>query len=154
VEVHLGAFRDADRVRALIHDRLPGLTAVPTGTVEATEAVAALADELTDDHHVAAELARLPRELGEDEVPEAVMTYRHGDRHGLHTLTSDRLIRWYVGWQESDGEAIPRDAIRRAHVRRRLLRSPVLVVEHETPLEMQVDDAEAAEALVQRLGES
>jgi zinc protease len=148
LEMRLSAFPETARTRVL--GRVSGMPVIPTGTVEATEAVEALADRLEDDHHVAAELAALPRELGEGEVPEAVMAYRHGDERGLLALTSDRLIRWYLG-TESDGEAIPREAIRRAQVRRRLLRPPVLVVEHEQPLELTVDDEEAAEALAERL---
>ena len=147
VELRLSAY--PEEARRVVLGRLE-VPVIPTATVEATEAVEALAGELEDEHHVAAELAALPRELGEDEVPEAVMVYRHGDKRGLLALTSDRLIRWYLG-RESDGEAIPRDAIRTAQVRRRLLRPPVLVVEHEQPLELTVDDAEAAEALVERL---
>jgi zinc protease len=149
-ELRLAAYPEAAR-RALL-DRL-AVPVIPAATVEATEAVEALVDGLEDEHHVAAELAALPRELGENEVPEAVMAYRHGDQRGLLALTSDRLIRWYLG-RESDGEAIPRESIRTAQVRRRLLRPPVLVVEHEQPLELTVDDAEAAEALVERLSAS
>jgi hypothetical protein len=148
MEMRLAAFAETARKQVL--DRLSGLPMVPIGTVEATDAVEALADRLENDHHVAAELAALPRELGEDEVPEAMMAYRHGDHRGLLALTSDRLIRWYLG-TESDGEAIPRAAIRRAQVRRRLLRPPVLVVEHDESLEVTVDDEKAAEKLVERL---
>jgi predicted Zn-dependent peptidase len=150
IELQLSAFGDA--ARAAVLDRL-AVPVIPIATIEATEAVEALAGDLEDEHHIAAELAALPRELGENEVPEAVMAYRHGDQRGLLALTSDRLIRWYIG-RESDGEAIPRDAIRTAQVRRRLLRPPVLVVEHEQPLELTVDDAEAAEALAERLSAS
>lgn len=154
LEVCLTVFRDGDRVRERVLKHLPGITVIPTATVEATDAVEALADGLEGEHHVAAELAALPRELGEGEVPEAIMAYRHGDHRGLLTLTSDRLIRWYLGASDSDGEAIPREAIRRAHVRRRLLRPPVLVVEHDEPLELRVYDESAAEALAERLGEA
>jgi hypothetical protein len=147
LELRLSAY--PEEARQAVLDRL-AVPVIPAATLEATEAVEALAGELEDEHHVAAELAALPRELGEDEVPEAVMVYRHGDQRGLLALTSDRLIRWYLG-RESDGEAIPRDAIRTAEVRRRLLRAPVLVVEHEQPLELTVDDADAAEALAERL---
>jgi hypothetical protein len=150
VELRLAAYSEAAR-RAVL-DRL-AVPVIPAATIEATEAVEALTDDLEGEHHIAAELAALPRELGEHEVPEAVMAYRHGDQRGLLALTCDRLIRWYIG-RESDGEAIPRDAIRTAQVRRRLLRPPVLVVEHEQPLELPVDDADAAEALVERLSAS
>ena len=154
MEVCLAAFLNAGLARERVLGHLPGITVIPTATVEATDAVEALAFRLEDEHHVAAELAALPRELGEDEVPEAIMAYRHGDHRGLLTLTSDRLIRWYLTARDSDGEAIPRDAIRRAHVRRRLLRPPVLVVEHDQPLELPVYDEKAAEALVERLGDA
>jgi hypothetical protein len=153
VEVCLAPFPAAEQARAEILAKLPGMPVIPVGTVEATEAVEALAERMSDDHVVARELAALPRELGEDEVPEAAMVYRHGDKRGLLALTSDRLIRWYLGPPETDGEAIPRDAIRRARLRRRLLRAPVLVVEHEQPLELTVDDERAAEVLAERLGD-
>jgi hypothetical protein len=52
---------------------------------------------------------------------------------------------------ESDGVPIPREAIRSAQVRRRLLRPAVLVVEHEESMEVTVDDEKAAESLVERL---
>jgi zinc protease len=149
IELRLSAFPEAARSRVL--ERLAHIPAIPAATAEATDAVAALADGLDDDYPVGAELAALPGELGEDEVPEVVMAYRHGDGRGLLALTSDRLIRWYLGGK-GDGEAIPREAIRRAAVRRRLLRPPVLTVEHEEPLELTVDDEQAAEALVERLG--
>jgi hypothetical protein len=140
-----------DEARRAVVDRLPDGVMVPAGNLEATEALEDLGAKLPDKVEVAAELAALPRELGEDELPEAVMAYRHGDNRGLLALTNERLIRWYLDRDDSDGEAIPRDAIRRAEVRKRRLRQPMLVVEHEQELTLKVDDVHAAEDLAERL---
>ena len=140
-----------DEARRSVLEHVPEELVIPVANLEATEALDALAARLPGGAHVAAELAALPGELGEDEVPEAVLAYRHGDHRGLLTLTNERLIRWYLGREDADGEAIPREAIRRAEVRKRLMRAPVLVVEHEEELELKIDDVEAAEELVARL---
>ncbi len=137
--------------RRSVVERLPDGVTIPAGNLEATEALEDLGSKLPEAVHVAAELGALPRQLGDEEVPEAVMAYRHGDNRGLLALTNERLIRWYLGRDDSDGEAIPREAIRRAEVRKRLLRQPVLVVEHEQELELKVDDVDAAEDLAARL---
>jgi zinc protease len=150
LELPFASLRGDDARRAVV-ERLPDGVMIPAGNLEATETLKALGAKLADEVQVAAELAALPRELGEDEVPEAVLAYCHGDSRGLLALTNERLIRWYLGADDSDGEAIPRDAIRRAEVRRRLLRQPVLVVEHEQELELKVDDVVAAEDLAARL---
>jgi hypothetical protein len=146
------ATMEGDEARKAVVERLPDGIMVPAGNLEATEALQDLGAKLPDEAHVASELAALPKELGEDEVPEAVLAYRHGDCRGLLALTNERLIRWYLDTDDSDGEAIPREAIRGAEVRKRLLRQPTLVVEHEQEeLEVKVDDAEAAEAFAARL---
>jgi zinc protease len=150
LELHFAAIR-GEGARSDVLAHLPAGLVIPAGNLEATEALNELVERMPAEAEVAAELAALPRELGEDEVPEAVLQYRHGDHRGLLALTNERLIRWYLGTPESDGEAIPREAIRRAEVRKRLLRPPVLVVEHEKELELTVDDVEGAEDLAARL---
>ena len=142
-----------DEGRSSVLEHLEDRLVIPVGNLEATEALHDLAANLPEGVHVSAELAALPRELGEDEVPEAVLAYHHGDHRGLLALTNERLIRWYLRGDDSDGEAIPRDAIRGAEVRKRLLRTPVLVVEHEQELELKVDDVDAAEDLATRLAQ-
>lgn len=154
IELRFAAIQ-GDAARRDVLDHLPEGVLVPVGNLEATEALQDLVKAMPDEAEVAAELAALPRELGEDEVPEAVLQYRHNDeRRGLLALTNERLIRWYLAGDDTDGEAIPREAIRRAEVRTRLLRAPVLVVEHEGELEVKVDDVAAAEAFAARLDSS
>jgi zinc protease len=145
------ATMESDEAREAVVKRLPDGIMVPAGNLEATEALQDLGAQLPDEAHVAPELAALPKELGEDETPEAVMAYRHGDGRGLLALTSERLIRWYLDADDSDGEAIPREAIKGAEVRKRRLRPTTLVIEHEQELEVKVDDVDAAEDLASRL---
>ncbi len=144
-------FASLDRDAEVVLSRVAPELVIPSGNIEAAEALGALVEDLPAEVQIDSELAALTRELGEDELPEAVMPYRHGDKRGMLALTNERLFRWYRGAEQSDGEAIPRAAIRRAEVRKRLLRAPVLVVEHEKALEVAVDDPEAAEELAARL---
>ncbi|HEX5781187.1 MAG TPA: insulinase family protein [Solirubrobacteraceae bacterium] len=151
IELRFAAIQGDDARRDVL-DHLPEGVLVPVGNLEATEALQDLVKAMPDEAEVAAELAALPRELGEDEVPEAVLQYRHNDeRRGLLALTNERLIRWYLAGDDSDGETIPRGAIRGVEVRKRLLRAAVLVVEHEGAMEVKVDDAAAAESFAAKL---
>jgi zinc protease len=152
IELCFAAVDGGGRALETVLARLPAGVVVPAGNLEATDALSALADRLPQALAVRAELAALPRKLGDDEMPEAVLDYRHADdERGLLALTSERLIRWHLSGEEGDGEEIPRSAIKDAEVRRRLLRPPRLVVRADRELEVVLDDAELAHEFAARL---
>jgi hypothetical protein len=151
VRLRFSAMKRPDDAARAVRDRLPPGVEIPVGVAEAVDALDRLAAGLKEEPAVAEILVLLPRELGHEELPEALATYRAGEARGLLALTNERLLRWHWADEASDIGAIARATVRGAEVKRRRLRPAQLVIEGEERLELVVDDAAAAEALAERL---
>jgi hypothetical protein len=147
LELHFGSVRDGERAREAVLGHVPAEAIIPAAAAETVDALDDLAGGLAGAREVTGELLVLTREITDDEAPQAVLTYRAGDkRRGLLALTDRRLLRLCLDEGESAGEGFARDTIRSVELRRRRLRPDLLVVDGETELALVVDDSERAEA--------